>query len=97
MAHSHGPNEDDAHEGGEDAFDLELAAQGQIFLEMRSQNLELLRIAAQVAGFGGEHPPVKPADMKNALRAVWEAYSEFYSWIDPEEAEGDDDDEDELD
>jgi hypothetical protein len=35
--------------------------------------------------------------MNNALRAVWEAYSEFYSWIDPEEAEGDDDDEDELD
>ena len=30
------------------------------------------------------------------MKTIWEIYSEFYSWIDPEEAEADDeDDEDE--
>ncbi len=33
--------------------------------------------------------------MKNALRNIWDIFSEFYTWIDPEEAE--DDDEGEID
>ena len=32
---------------------LELDTQSQIFLEMRRQNLDLLKIAAEVAGFTG--------------------------------------------
>ena len=40
---------------------LELDTQSQIFLEMRRQNLELLRIATEVAGYTGEHGPLKPA------------------------------------
>ncbi len=83
------------HEHEEDILDLEMDAQSRIFLQMRSQNLELLRIATQVSGFGGNHPPMKPGDVRNAMKAIWDVYSEFYSWIDPEEAEGGDDEEEE--
>ena len=61
---------------------------------MRRQNLDLLKIAAEVAGFSGQHPPLKPGDLKNAIKRIWDLYSEFYSWIDPEESEEDEDDED---
>jgi hypothetical protein len=73
---------------------LELDTQSQIFLEMRRQNLDLLRIATQVAGYSGEHGPLKPGDVKNALRGIWDVFSEFYMWIDPEEDEDDEEDED---
>jgi hypothetical protein len=75
----------------EDAMELEIDTQSQIFLEMRGQNLELLRIAAQVAGFGGTQGPGKPGDLKRALKDMWEIYSEFYTWVDPEESDDDDD------
>ena len=71
---------------------LELDTQSQIFLVMRRQNLDLLRIATHVAGYGGQHGPLKSGDLKSALRNIWEVFSEFYSWIDPEEAEEDADD-----
>jgi len=69
---------------------LELDTQSQIFLEMRRQNLDLLRIATQVAGYTGQNGPLKPGDVKGALHTVWDIFSEFYTWIDPEEAEEDD-------
>jgi hypothetical protein len=91
--HDH-PHGGEVEEAIEEA--LELDTQSRIFLEMRQQNLELLRIATQVAGYAGEHGPLKPGDVKNAMRNVWEIYAEFYSWIDPEESEnGDSDDEEE--
>ena len=31
------------------------------------------------------------------IRSIWDIYSEFYAWIDPEESENDDEDEDEDD
>ena len=91
-AHDHeGEHEHDVEEALEEA--LELDTQSQIFLEMRRQNLELLKIASEVAGFSGQHPPLKPGDVRNALRNIWDVYAEFYSWIDPEESEeGDDED-----
>jgi hypothetical protein len=58
---------------------------------MRAQNLELLKVAAAVCGYGGEHDPLKPGDLKNAIRIIEEVYSVFYGWIDPEEAEDDED------
>ncbi len=73
---------------------LELDTQSQIFLEMRRQNLDLLKIASEVAGFAGTHAPLKQGDVKNALKAMWDIYSELYAWVDPEESEDDDDDED---
>jgi hypothetical protein len=88
---------DDEHEHEvEEALEeaLELDTQSQIFLEMRRQNLDLLRIAAEVAGFTGSHNPLKPGDLKGALKGIWDVYSEFYAWIDPEES--DDEDEDDL-
>lgn len=74
---------------------LELDTQSQIFLEMRRQNLDLLKIAAEVAGFWGAHPPIKQGDLKNAIRSIWDVYSEFYAWVDPEETEGDEDEDEE--
>jgi len=101
--HDHDHDEPDEHEHEvEEALEeaLELDTQSQIFLEMRRQNLDLLRLATEVAGFSGPHNPVKPGDLKSALRNIWSVFSEFYTWIDPEEAEDDeegDEDDNELD
>jgi len=93
--HAHGDEgEDEVEEALEEA--LELDTQSQIFLEMRRQNLDLLKIAAEVAGYTGNHPPLKSGDLKNAMKGIWDIYSEFYAWIDPEESDEDDDDEDDL-
>ena len=91
--HEHEP-ENDVDEALEEA--LELDTQSQIFLEMRRQNLDLLKIASEVAGFAGTHPPLKQGDVKNALKTMWDIYSELYAWVDPEESEDDDDEDDEL-
>ncbi len=48
---------------------LELDTQSQIFLEMRRQNLDLLKIATQVAGYTGQHGPLKPGDVKTRCAA----------------------------
>lgn len=89
---------DETEDGGEDEIhDLEMDTQSRIFLQMRAQNLELLKVAAQVAGFSGHGPgshPLKPGDVKHALKTIWDVYAEFYSWIDPEES-GDDEGDDE--
>jgi len=87
-------NNDEREHEVEEALEeaLELDTQSQIFLEMRRQNLDLLKIATQVAGYAGEHGPLKPGDVKTALRGIWDIFAEFYMWIDPEEAEGDEDD-----
>jgi hypothetical protein len=92
--HDHDQSREHDHEV-EEALEeaLELDTQSQIFLEMRRQNLELLRIATEVAGFTGEHGPLKPGDLRSALRNIWDVFSEFYTWVDPEEAEGEGDDE----
>ena len=91
--HDHeGEHEHDVEEALEEA--LELDTQSQIFLEMRRQNLDLLKIASEVAGYSGQHPALKPGDVRNALRNIWDVYAEFYSWIDPEESEEGDDDDD---
>lgn len=92
------PEADDDQELDEDqAIEeaIELDTQSQIFLEMRRQNLDLLKIAVEVSGFGGVHPPIKPQDTKNVMKTIWEVYSEIYAWVDPEEAEDDDEDDDE--
>jgi hypothetical protein len=94
--HDHSqPHEHEVEEALEEA--LELDTQSQIFLEMRRQNLDLLKIATEVAGYSGEHGPLKPGDIRNALRSIWEVFAEFYTWVDPEEAEDDEDDESEED
>jgi hypothetical protein len=86
--------EQDVDEALEEA--LELDTQSQIFLEMRRQNLDLLKIASEVAGFAGTHAPLKPGDVKNALKTMWDIYSELYAWVDPEESEDDDEEDDDL-
>jgi hypothetical protein len=93
LEHPH-DHEDEVEEALEEA--LELDTQSQIFLEMRRQNLDLLRIAAEVAGFSGAHSPLKSGDLRTAMKSIWDVYSEFYAWVDPEESDEDDeDDEDE--
>ncbi len=93
--HEHIHDDEHGHEHEEEILDLEADTQSRIFLEMRAQNLELLRIAAQVAGYSGPHPPLKQADVRNAMKGIWDVYAEFYSWIDPEETEGDDEEDEE--
>lgn len=93
---SHEDEHEHEHDGPEDEIvDLEMVAQSRIFLEMRAQNLELLKIASQVAGFGAGHPPLKPGDLRNAMKGIWDVYAEFYSWIDPEESDSDEDEDEE--
>src|SRR4051812_4156047 len=93
MIDEHEHEHEHEHEPEDDALELELDTQSQIFLEMRQQNLDLLRVAAQVAGYGGGHGPLKPNDLKNAMRAIWDVYAEFYEWVDPEQS-ADDEEED---
>ena len=92
-------HEHDAEHEEIDATELlsELGADArtQIFLSMRQQNLELLEIASRVAGYGSDHGPLKGDESEKAMRTIWKLYSEFYSWIDPEEIEEDDEDDDE--
>jgi hypothetical protein len=102
MADENGHDEDDAPDDEEheledefdDMFDFEMDSHTQIFLEMRKQNIALLKIAAQVAGLSGRQGPIKPGDLRQALKSLWETYAEFYTWVDPEADE--DDDEQEL-
>jgi hypothetical protein len=89
---NHEEGEDEVEEALEEA--LELDTQSQIFLEMRRQNLDLLKIAAEVAGYTGSHSPLKSGDAKQAMKGIWDIYSEFYAWIDPEETDEDDEDDD---
>jgi hypothetical protein len=95
--HNEHDHEDEHEHEVEEALEeaLELDTQSQIFLELRRQNLDLLRIATQVVGYSGQHGPLKQGDAKSALRAIWDVYAEFYRWVDPEETEdeeGDDED-----
>lgn len=93
--HEHGPDCDHDHDHAiDEALAMELGAQTQIFLELRQQNMDLLRLAAKVAGFTGEHAPLKHAELKPALRSIWDIYSEFHAWVDPEEEDGDEDEDD---
>ncbi len=80
-------DQDHDHDHEHDEEELELDTQSQIFLEMRQQNLELLQIASRIAGYSGDHGPLKGGDVKHALKSLWEVYSELYSWVDPEESE----------
>jgi hypothetical protein len=76
---------DHDHDHGEMAIDPE--TQTQVFLELRRQNVEMLKIAAQVAGYAGNHAPLKPDEVRAAKERIWDLYAEFYEWIDPEESE----------
>lgn len=89
--HNHDP-----HHLDDEADSLEFDARTQIFLELRRQNLDLLDLAARVAGYSGENSPLKAGgDVDTAVKRIWDVYSEFYSWIDPEEDRDDEDEEDE--
>jgi len=49
-------------------------------------------MTAMVAGYAGDHSPMKAGDVKQAMKTIWEIYSEFTTWIDPQE-ETDEEDE----
>ena len=92
--HDHNHDHDHDHDHGHEEIDaaeladaLQLDSRTQIFLELRNQNLELLKVAAQIAGYAREHSPLKPDELRKAMRSIWDVYSEFYEWIDPEESD----------
>lgn len=94
----HHNDHDHAREEGpaeEPALQLEMESQTQLFLELRQQNLDLLQVAARVAGYMGDHGPLKNSDIKPALRAIWDIYAEFHAWVDPDDSDDDYEDEDE--
>jgi len=93
--HDHA-HEHEVEEALEEA--LELDTQTQMFLELRRQNVDLLKIAAEIAGYNGAQGPLKSGDLKSAVKNIWDVYSELYVWIDPEESddESDDDEDDDL-
>ena len=96
--HEDQDQEQDDREVGEALEEaLELGAQSKIVLEMRRQNLDLLRLAAEIAGYAGPHGPLKPGDLKAAIRNIWGVFSQCYTWIDPELAEDDEEEGDEDD
>jgi len=97
--HDENCDHDNDDEGVEEALGdaLELETQNQLYLQMRQQNIEMLSIAVELAGFGGQHPALKPHEVKAALRTVGEVLSEFYGWVDPDQADEDDPDEEEDD
>lgn len=68
---------------------FELASAPSIFLEMRSQNIELLKIAMQLAE---RIPPAGGAsnDPRAAMEHLWGLFAELYDWIDPEQSEDED-------
>jgi hypothetical protein len=80
MAKTHEPDEspDELLSG------LDLDSPTQVFLSLRAQNLELLRMAIQTAGYAEVKLFVKPEDKRQAMDRIWEIYSEFYEWVDPE-------------
>jgi hypothetical protein len=81
--------------GAAASSELDVHEQTGVFLELRKQNVELLKVAAQIAGFGGSTPPGRGDDTRQAMEKIWNIYSELYEWIDPEEDEDEDEDEDE--
>ncbi|ADV62031.1 hypothetical protein Isop_1446 [Isosphaera pallida ATCC 43644] len=83
--------------GDQPAEAIDFNNPSDIFLSMRAQNIELLKVAAQVTGVSALSGPLKPNEIKNALKNLWEVYSELYEWIDPEEIEDDEEDDDEED
>ena len=92
--HEH-EHEHEVEEALEDA--LELDTQSQIFLDMRRQNLDLLRIATQVAGYTGQHGPLKRGGCEECAAQHLGGLLRILHWIDPEEAERDEEDEEEDD
>ena len=86
---------DHDHDHDHDHSEIELDSQSRIFLELRQQNVELLKVAAQVAGYSGQQPPGKGEDLRQVLQRIWNIYSEFYEWVDPEEDEDGGEDEEE--
>jgi hypothetical protein len=89
MSEHHNDHDLGDETSGDPSLKMELETQTQLFLELRQQNLELLQIAARVAGYMGEHGPLKNSDLKPALRAIWDIYAEFHAWVDPEDSDED--------
>ena len=91
--HDHDHDHEHSHEHDhevEEALEeaLELDTQSQIFLEMRRQNLELAEDRHRGRRLHRRAWAAQAGDLRNALRNIWEVFSEFYTWVDPEEAEG---------
>jgi hypothetical protein len=90
------PKKYEPEESAEDVLSsLNLDSPTQVFLSLRAQNLDLLRLAIQTAGYGEGKPAPRPDEKRQAMERIWEIYSEFYEWVDPEADEGDEDDEEE--
>jgi hypothetical protein len=75
----------------ESMFDMD--QQSQIFLEIRGQNIELLKVATQIAGYSNPHGPLKPGEMRQAVKTIYDLFADLYALVDPQEEELDEEDE----
>jgi hypothetical protein len=78
--HQHDHDEDEDHP----LSGLEGESAAQAYMMFRMQNVEILKLAAQVAGFGPGVTAPKSDEPKPALDRIWTYYAEFLEWIDPE-------------
>ena len=94
MSEHHHDDDHDHDHGAEEGLEqaLELDTQSQIYLELRGQNIEVLKLAIEVAGLSGQHPPLKGGDVKAVVKNIWDLYAEFAAWIDPESSDDDEED-----
>jgi hypothetical protein len=92
-----GPPHRPAHDEPEDddfGFDLgslEFETGTNAFVSIRGQNIELLKLAAQISGHSTSETPLD--DPKPVLERIWAVYSELHGWIEPEGEEDEDFDE----
>lgn len=82
------PHDEPEHELPFSLEDLETGS--QIFVTARGQNIELIKLAAQLAGYGPGGATITPENASEALQHIYDMFHEFVDWIDPEL---DDDDE----
>lgn len=77
--------EDFMDDHNHDANETEIAT----YLTIRAQNIELLGLAAKVAGVSDPKQLLNDVETESNMRRLEEIYSVLASWVDPEE--GDDD------
>lgn len=59
------------------------------YLTIRAQNIELLGLAAKIAGCSDPKSLLSEVDTEATMRKLHEIYSHFEEWVDPDEADED--------
>jgi hypothetical protein len=74
-----------AHQHQQDANETEIAT----YLTIRAQNIELLGLAAKIAGCADPKQLLSDVDTEANMRRLEEIYVTLADWVDPDEADDD--------